>query len=600
MSKTKRIWFNLTFIVIAFAITIGCVVTGAYIQQGYELNVGRPSGQRFKSPVTIENRIATEHNRLAALEAAERLDPITRRDFDEIDILNAHLDIFFNTADDYRRRHIEIYTPYTSVPEPEPFIDYETGERFEPAPPPVPEPTPAPKLPGLTESATETLLTMESERYAAFVSAVYTVADVILENGVFELDARTLLTVRNEMDRLDFNSDARNLGYDIITLHLRPNIYVDEEATTEQRAAVANRYERIYYLQGQTIVDEGQIVTEEAFAVLEELGLIHTGYVENIPQLAGAVIVILALFVITLFYLRFFTDHKPGPRETAVTFTLYVITIITARALIDMPIQLLPLTIFVILTAAFIGVRTALVLNLGAVIACFMIIGADIEFLIYYLLSGAIAALLAGKTTDRSRIFISALLISIVNMALFTGSALLVHNFYSTELLLDSAFAALAGMLSVIISFGSMPVWEAAYGLVTPIRLLDLTNPDSKLLRRLAIEAPGTYHHSVIVANLAETAAYDIGANTSAARAGGYYHDIGKLKYPQYFVENMVGSNPHDELEPLYSTQVIMSHVEHGRELAVTNKIPKMVQDIISQHHGTTLLKYFYHKAQEE
>jgi len=240
------------------------------------------------------------------------------------------------------------------------------------------------------------------------------------------------------------------------------------------------------------------------------------------------------------------------------------------------------------------------VLNLGATIACYMIVGADIEFLLYYLVSGTAVALFAGKTTDRSRIFISALLISLVNVSLFTGVSLVSQNYHSSNLLFDSAFAGMAGMLSVIISFGSMPVWEAVFGLVTPIRLLDLTNPDSKLLRRLAIEAPGTYHHSVIVANLAETAAYDIGANTSVARTGGYYHDIGKLEYPQYFVENMLGKNPHDNMDPSDSANVIMSHVKFGRELATVYKLPKVVQDIIVQHHGTTLLKYFYHKASED
>jgi putative nucleotidyltransferase with HDIG domain len=591
--------------------------------------VGQPSDQRFKAPVTVEDKIATENNRQAAKDAADRLEPRIMRDEAALGELNEHLDAFFEEAAVLRRNQVEIFTPYTDSSLTNPDIGaYPTQQPQEqtlpleettiqtpgnvvpsdeiitPAPeptPPPPEPTPSPtvRMPGLTESATATLLSMETERYNALVDAIYSVSEIILENGVSDLDARTLLSVKDEMDKLDFNSDARSLGYDIITLYLRQNIHVDEDATAQDRAEREARYDPVFFLQGETIVDDGQIVTEEMYAVLDELGLIHTGHAEHIIRIIGAAIMIAALFVIAAMYMYFFPDREIGIKETAVTFTLYSILAVSAWALVDVPIQLLPLTVFVILIAAFLGVRTALVLNIGAVAACFMIVGADIEFLMYYTVSGSAVALFAGRTTDRSRIFISALLTSLVNLSLYAGVTLLTRNAYSTEMLLDSAFAAMAGMLSVIISFGSIPVWEAAFGLVTPIKLLDLTNPDSKLLRRLAIEAPGTYHHSIIVANLAETAAYDIGANTSVSRTGGYYHDIGKLKYPQYFVENMMGPNPHDKMDALDSARVIMSHVKYGLEIAITNKLPKVVQDIIIQHHGTTFLKYFYHKAME-
>jgi putative nucleotidyltransferase with HDIG domain len=146
---------------------------------------------------------------------------------------------------------------------------------------------------------------------------------------------------------------------------------------------------------------------------------------------------------------------------------------------------------------------------------------------------------------------------------------------------------------------GSLPLWETFFGVVTPVKLLDLTNPTNALLRRLTIEALGTYHHSLIVANLAETAAFDIGANAQAARVGGYYHDVGKLKNPHYFAENVDGENPHDLLEPQNSTKIIMSHVAYGMTLATEHKLPQFVRDIIKEHHGTTLMQFFYAKARE-
>jgi len=595
VSKNKIIWLNLAFLVIAYTVTVGYVATGAYMQQGYLVSIREASDYHLKAPFTVENRIATERNRQAAKDAADRLEPITTRVSTALGELNAHLEEFFAEADELRRNRVDIFTPYTEgAMIGSGITGLDPGHEI-----PAPTPTPVPRISGLTESATITLLGMDADRYDAFVQTVYSVSEIILENGVAVLDSRTLMSVKDEMDKFDFNSDVRSLGYDIITLYLRENIIIDEDATARARADRETQYDTVEFLEGETIVNDGQIVTEEIYAVLEELGMLRTDSIENIPQLLGVAMVLAALFIIAGLYMFFFTDRELGIRETALAFTVYILLVTSAWAMIEMPIQLLPLTIFVILMAAFLGVRTSIVMNLGATIACYMIVGADIEFLLYYSISGAAVALFAGKTTDRSHIFISALLVSVVNVVLFTGAALATRNYFNTDLLSNSVFAAMAGMLSVIISFGSMPVWEAAFGLVTPIRLLDLTNPDSKLLRKLAIEAPGTYHHSIIVANLAETAAYEIGANTSVARTGGYYHDIGKLEYPQYFVENMLGKNPHDEMDPLDSAHVIISHLEHGRELALMYKLPKVVQDIIVQHHGTTLLKYFYCKARE-
>jgi putative nucleotidyltransferase with HDIG domain len=167
------------------------------------------------------------------------------------------------------------------------------------------------------------------------------------------------------------------------------------------------------------------------------------------------------------------------------------------------------------------------------------------------------------------------------------------------EVFTNAGFAALNGMLTVIVCMGSLSFWEVFFGVVTPVKLLDLTNPTNALLRRLTIEAPGTYHHSLIVANLAETAAYDIGANPHTARAGGYYHDIGKLRNPHFFIENIAGENPHDHMDPYNSVQLIVNHVSYGLSLAAEYRLPQFIRDIIKEHHGTSLMQYFFAKAKE-
>jgi putative nucleotidyltransferase with HDIG domain len=154
---------------------------------------------------------------------------------------------------------------------------------------------------------------------------------------------------------------------------------------------------------------------------------------------------------------------------------------------------------------------------------------------------------------------------------------------------------AAGGVLSAILAIGILPVFEQMFDIITPIKLLELSNPNQPLLKKMLFEAPGTYHHSILVGNLAEAAANEVGANALLTRTGAYYHDIGKIKRPYFFKENQItNDNPHDKITPKLSTLIITSHVKDGMELAEENKLPRAIKDIIEQHHGTTLVRYFY------
>ena len=162
-------------------------------------------------------------------------------------------------------------------------------------------------------------------------------------------------------------------------------------------------------------------------------------------------------------------------------------------------------------------------------------------------------------------------------------------------------FAAFtSGISSAILTVGLLPFFEAGFGVLSTMKLIELSSPNHPLLRKILTEAPGTYHHSVMVANLAETACEAIGANGLLARVGCYYHDIGKTKRPQFFIENQMNmDNPHDRLKPEASRDIIIAHVSDGVKILRKHKIPKEIIDIAEQHHGTTLLKFFYYKAKE-
>ena len=164
------------------------------------------------------------------------------------------------------------------------------------------------------------------------------------------------------------------------------------------------------------------------------------------------------------------------------------------------------------------------------------------------------------------------------------------------KILLDAGIASIGAFISGILAIGLLPFLESSFNLITNIKLLEISNPNSPLLKRLLMEAPGTYHHSVMVANLAEVAAEEVGANPIIARVGAYYHDIGKIKRPFFFGENQLGGgNPHDKISPELSASIIISHVKDGLDLAKEYDIPLVIRNIIGQHHGTTLVKYFYY-----
>ncbi len=155
---------------------------------------------------------------------------------------------------------------------------------------------------------------------------------------------------------------------------------------------------------------------------------------------------------------------------------------------------------------------------------------------------------------------------------------------------------ALGSFISGILAIGLLPFIESSFNLVTNMKLLELSNANSPLLKRLLMEAPGTYHHSIMVANLAEVAAEEIGANPILVRVGAYYHDVGKIKRPFFFGENQMGrANPHNKISPGLSASIIISHVKDGLELAKEYDIPSVISDMMIQHHGTTLVKYFYY-----
>ncbi|WP_109840632.1 HDIG domain-containing metalloprotein [Schnuerera ultunensis] len=216
-----------------------------------------------------------------------------------------------------------------------------------------------------------------------------------------------------------------------------------------------------------------------------------------------------------------------------------------------------------------------------------------------YLIGGSVGAFLVIKQQQRYNILINGLLIGISNLLTILSFGL-IKKLEFMDILIKGGYGFLNGIFCAILTIGTLPIWENVFEVLTPLKLLELSNPNQALLKRLLIEAPGTYHHSIIVGNLSERAAEVVGADPLISRVGAYYHDIGKLIRPYFFKENQLGSdNPHDKLQPNMSTLIITNHIKDGVALGKKNRLPKEIIDIIAQHHGDTVVFYFYHKAKE-
>jgi putative nucleotidyltransferase with HDIG domain len=249
----------------------------------------------------------------------------------------------------------------------------------------------------------------------------------------------------------------------------------------------------------------------------------------------------------------------------------------------------------------FMGLTIAIPLATVMAVSFAVIFENNLTIFLYFLINGTMAAYWIRHCRQRKVFITAGTKLGLLNILLVTSIDLYLAELSSAKLLWDWAFAFMGGIGAGIVAAGIVPLVEIAFGYTTDISLLELASLDRPILRRLMIEAPGTYHHSVIVGSLVEAAASEIGANPLLAKVCGYYHDIGKIKKPLYFIENQKGGiNKHDQLAPSMSSLILISHIKYGVEIARKNKLGQTIIDTIRQHHGTSIIKYFYEKARQQ
>ena len=433
----------------------------------------------------------------------------------------------------------------------------------------------------------------------------------ILHEGITERDYE-----KDNIDQIILNNMVSNVSkrqVSVIKAMLEqvivPNLVVDEFATEIARKNAQNSVKpyEVVFQKGDKILFEGEPVTRLKRDALRQAG--YNVYQLNWQGLAAIYIIVFIGTSLFLSYMKFFEKDFMQPRYLSITaFLSLLIAIIAVLIPTGFSPYVIPIPAFLILMSIFTKPRIAFVA--AVILLSVMSIGYqyNIQYLVAFLLLSILSAIAVSQIRYAERV-------DVIKTGFYIGIAglIIVLSIYILEkclievdnvlLLKNCIFILLNGIFSAIIASGLMPLFESAFKIITPYGLAELGDHNQKLLKRLQMDAPGTYHHSLMVSNLCEAAAEAIGADPILARVGALYHDIGKLKRPLFFVENQsyfLIENPHNKFTPRISKMIITAHPKDGLEIAKEYHLPQVVQNFIIQHHGEGLASYFYNQAVKE
>lgn len=554
----------------------------------YKLNQGDISQYDIQAPRDIENTIKTRQN---AEEKASKLAPVV------IDIENANSDIL-NGAYEYFDSLEQLISDVKA--------DVQNGTLKE-------------KIQGLdVEGSFNVLFELDELSLEALFGdqgkeSFTELKNIVIKDIISGLTKKKLteeniaIEIANGLNTIREGhvvEPLKPIAVDVLQKVIKPNSRVDEESTNAQRDTFIESYIKdnpVIIYKDERIVSKDDVVTEDKFEVLKEINYIDSEGRPDYLLYMAVFIIVLLLLAASVIYLRNFHPKLYYDRNSIflICVSILITTLFawTIREFIpDFSYLIIPIFISPVLIAIFLGIEPAIAVNILLTFSFSLMVGGSLEFMFMSIIGGTFAAFFTVNATQRRKISLAGLILGCLNAAIIALIGIIEKK--SLESLFnDGGLAFINGMLSIILAIGLMPFLESTFNVVTPLKLLELADPNHPLLKRLLMEAPGTYHHSLMVGNLAEVATREIGGNALLARVGAYFHDVGKLKRPHFFKENQLSDNPHDKLTPNLSTLVITSHTKDGEELAVKYRLPKIIRDIIGQHHGNTLVAYFYHKA---
>ena len=570
----KRIVSNIIFTVVLFGVLFFSTVV-SLAPEKYELNIGQQVTVDIKAPRDIEDRATTNKQikrAVDAVEPREKIDPTIQID------VKKRIEKFFATAYQYRELQDMSLEEKLAALKEESDLD-------------------------LSDAELSLVMQMSDKDLKNIESYIYEIITQVMSTGI---KAEELEKERNNitnyfMSLKDFSNDVKVLGSKIVNTSIKANRFLDVETTQQKIEEAKKNVEKVILRRGNIIVHAGETITEEHYEILKEAGMIKEHKNKDLSLYFGiGILIILAEGLLVSYMYVFNKELFSSSTKLYLLLILFISIYFISKSVYGISQYVVPFATGTMLIGILLNTRLAIVVNLIMTILLALIYNNSIAFILIGLIGGTVGACSVTHTHQRSNIFIAGLLVSLSNIMVIIGFGLM-NNYELSKILMESFYGGLNGIFCAILTIGSLPLWESVFSILTPFKMLELSNPNHPILKRLLLEAPGTYHHSVIVGNLSEAAADAINANGLFARVSSYYHDIGKLKRPYFFKENQLTSeNPHDKITSSLSALIITNHVKDGIEIARKHSIPQEIVEIIEQHHGTTLVKYFYHKAMND
>ena len=638
-------------ILIGVTILFTLILYPSLVTQKHSYNLGDVAERDIKAPIDflIEDKEATEAKRLQAIEEIQTV-------YDHNTILSSKLSVQVESAfDDLRVLFEPKEEPVESAADPALPI---------PAPPSEEKPSVSQQVQQMKDVFEEKVgipvsngayRILEAEEFSTQISDLITrILTEVLDNGVVankdillnKLDkgivlrdintkeestvyslkrfygidqAKTMVTIVGQPPLKDVSYTVRNLVVDFVQLLIQPNITLNISETEERKEQAADRIKPILYKikAGEMLLREGERVTPVNLLKLKSL---QTQTIKGnlFPRIFGAAMIMLCLLVTTyILNINQSSLSDPNPNKNLLFMaSVLILFFFLARLSASFAASLtqsapflipassiaygLPLAAGAMIICMFMGLNTALPFALVIAAGATVIFENRFDLFLYFFLSSAMATYWMQHCRER-KVFIKAgAKLGLLNLVLAVVLDLYIADSSGVKIMWDATFAFLGGIGAGIVAAGLTPLFEISFDYMTDIKLLELANLDRPVLRRLMLEAPGTYHHSVIVGTMVEAAGSEIRANPLLAKVCGYYHDIGKVNKPLYFIENQPnGVNKHDKLAPSMSKHILISHVKDGVEMGKENKLGQVILDTIRQHHGTSVISYFFEKARK-
>ncbi|MCX7945309.1 MAG: HDIG domain-containing protein [Deltaproteobacteria bacterium] len=449
----------------------------------------------------------------------------------------------------------------------------------------------------------------KEQRAEGIVSSLTSIKDIT--------EIRKLLEKKIIFLLADYNKDERKLIISIATKLIRPNLFFNHSETERRKEEAINQVVpvTINVKKGDILIRDGEKITQEHIKLFKGIHQQATkikDVITTIGMFLFSSIIILVPYIFARTYIRKFA---PKTKDILLMGILASFTIIFGKLLLTVCVALsdyfpnipqyiweymVPFAAGAMLVRFILNSETAIIFSVVISGFSYLLTSNDMYYGFYTLIGSMIAAYSVAQATTRAVILKGGVITGIVNAIMIIIFSLMRGEQINSTVLLGCMLGFINGIMVSMIVTSSAPVLEMAMDYITDIKLLELANLNHPLLKELIVKAPGTYHHSIVVASLVETAAEDIGANPLLAKVCAYYHDIGKISKPDYFGENQKdGINKHDNIKPTMSALILKSHVKDGIDMARNYKLGSPIIDVIEQHHGTSLIKYFYQKAKK-